>query len=112
MALIAAGSAEVDEQADAYGEESGVDPESPSEEQLETVVTEYFVPSLESQAEQLRELGVPEGDEEEVDAILTALEGATEELDEDPALLFDAEANPLQEASELASTYGFGDCGE
>jgi hypothetical protein len=102
---------EVAEQADAYGEENEVDPEEPAPEQIEEVATEFFVPSLRSQAEEIRELGAPEGDEGEIEAMLTALEAGADEIEEEPGLLLEEEENPLAKASELATEYGFTECG-
>ena len=62
------------------------------------------------QVEEIRELGAPEGDEEKVEAILTALEDGAAEIEDDPSQAL--EGDPLKEARELADEYGFKVCGE
>jgi hypothetical protein len=99
-----------EEEAEAFAEESDFDLENPQKEQLEEAVAEVLVPALSEQAEELRELGVPEGDEEQVEEILTSLEDAAAGVEEDPGSVFEGE--PLKEATELAKDYGFKVCGE
>ncbi|MEZ5077328.1 MAG: hypothetical protein R2725_07800 [Solirubrobacterales bacterium] len=94
-----------------FAEENGIDLENPTKEQQEEAVTEVFAASLDSQAEGLRDLGTPEGDEGEVDEILGALESAVEELEDEPNLLFEEKATGLNEAAALAGEYGFESCG-
>jgi hypothetical protein len=69
-----------------------------------------LVPALEQQVDDIRALGAPEGDEEQVDEILTAVEDASAEVADDPSRAFEDEV--LKEADELAKDYGFKVCGE
>ncbi|HSK49535.1 MAG TPA: hypothetical protein VK889_03475 [Solirubrobacterales bacterium] len=69
-----------------------------------------LVPALDRQVDELRALGVPEGDEEQVDEILVAVEDASAEVADDPSIAFEGET--LKEADELAKDYGFKVCGE
>jgi len=110
-AICKDGEEEVEVEADAYAEENGIDTENPGPEDLETVVVEVFVPSLQNQADEIRELGLPEGAEEEAEEVLTALDDAIAGLEEDPAAAFAAGSSPLQEASEKAAAFGFEECG-
>ena len=57
--------------------------------------------------DELKALGAPEGDEEQVEAIVAALEDGSERVAEDPSAAFEDE--PLKEAGELADEYGFTD---
>jgi hypothetical protein len=109
--ICAAGEKEVEDGAEAFAEENDVDTESPTRAEQEEVVADVFVPSLRKQADELGELPAPEGEEEQVEAIISALEDATEELEDDPGLLFASGKSPLDKPTELASEYGFEECG-
>lgn len=97
-------------EAEEFAEENDFTLEKASDEQLEEAVAEVLVPNLNGQIEDIRALGAPEGDEEQVDEILTSLEGAADEIEEDPSVVFDGEV--LKEPSKLAEAYGFEVCGE
>jgi len=109
--ICADGDKEAEALADEFAEDNEIDTENPTQEQAEEAVAEAFVPSLRRQAEELSALGAPAGDEEEVEAIVSALEAATDELEDNPGALFEAESNPLEEPSKLAADYGFENCG-
>lgn len=81
----------------------------PPRKQQEQFVSEVVAAEYRSQLEQLRELTPPEGDEEEVDAILTSLEQLADQAESDPGSLLDAQTAP--EAARLAAEYGFMSCG-
>lgn len=97
-------------EAEEYAEENGFTLEKASKEQIEEAVAAVLVPSLEKQAEDLEALGAPAGDEEKVDGIVSALEDATGEIDDDPSLVF--EEKTLEEPKTLAKAYGFKVCGQ
>lgn len=97
-------------EAEEFAEENDFVLENASEEQLEEAVAEVLVPALDRQVEEIDALGAPEGDEEEVEAIVVALEDASAEVADDPSLAFEGE--PLKEATRLADDYGFKVCGE
>jgi hypothetical protein len=97
-------------EAEEFAEENGFTLEKASDEQLEEAVGEVLVPSLNQQAEELDALGAPEGDEEKVEEIVVALEDATEEIEDDPSLVF--EEKTLEEPNKLADAYGFKVCGQ
>ena len=99
-----------EKEAEEFAEENGFELEEASKEQLEEAVGEVLVPSLRKQAEGLEALGAPEGDEEQVEEIIVSLEGATDEVEDDPSLVF--EEGSFDEPNELAKDYGFKVCGE
>lgn len=98
-----------EEEAEEFAEENDFTLESASDEQLEEAVAEVLVPNLKQQAEEINALGAPEGDEEQVEEITVSLEGAAEEIGDDPKIIFDEEV--LEEPGELAEDYGFKVCG-
>lgn len=102
--------ADSETEAEEFAKENGFTLEDASEEQLEEAVAEVLVPVLDRQVEEIGALGVPEGDEQQVEEILAAVEDASAEVADDPSLAFEGE--PLKEADKLAKDYGFKVCGE
>ena len=105
-AICAEGDREIEE----AGEELG---DAPSEEELEQFTTEVVVPNVQDQIDQLRELPPPEGDEEDVAAILDAAQRGVDELEADPSLGIQGEdaGGAFAEANQRAQGYGLTDCG-
>ncbi len=99
-----------EKEAEEFAKENGFTLEKANEEQLEEAVAEVLVSSLRQQAEGLEALGAPEGDEEQVEKIIVSLEGATDEIEDEPRLVFKEEV--FDEPNELARDYGFKVCGE
>lgn len=109
-AICKKGNDQSEKEAEEFAEENGFTLEKASDEQLEEAVAEVLVPNLNQQAEEIDALGAPEGDEEQVEEIIVSLEGAADEIEDDPKIVFDGEV--LKEPSELAEDYGFKVCGE
>jgi hypothetical protein len=84
--------------------------EQPSQAQIADFGAETVVPNIEQQIADIRDLGAPAGDEDQVDAILTAAEEATDEVKDDPQLLA-GQGDPYAEANRLAKAYGLKECG-
>jgi len=84
----------------------------PNNEQSEELVEEILIPNVQNQADGIRELGTPSGDEDKVEAILDALDEGIEEAEEDPGALFASESDPFAKANKLASGYGLEVCGQ
>lgn len=108
-AICQKGNDESEKEAEEFAEENDFDLEKASDEQLEEAVSEVLVANLRGQLDELEALGAPEGDEEQVEEIVDSLEGATEEIEDDPGVVFDGEV--LKEPGELAQDYGFKVCG-
>lgn len=68
------------------------------------------VPGVQDQVDRIRALGAPEGDEEQVEAILTAAEEALEEVRANPASL--EGGGPFAEVNALAAEYGLDECAD
>jgi hypothetical protein len=71
---------------------------------------EILLPNVQSRVEELRELNPPEADEDQITAMLDALEAGVEEGRENPKSLFSGDY-PLEEANKMAQEYGFKACG-
>ena len=110
-AICTKGNQAIETEANEFAEENNVDTEKPTDAQQEEVITEVVAPAVRKQGEEISELGAPSGDEAEVEAIVAAVEGGADELEEDPKLLIEGK-NPLAKGSKLADSYGFKVCGE
>lgn len=76
------------------------------EEAIETII----VPLIDAQLEGLTEHEPPEGDEKQVEAVITSLEDLQDEAEADPAGTAKTYA-PFSEPKKLAREYGFKTCG-
>ncbi|HUC00450.1 MAG TPA: hypothetical protein VMS11_11540 [Solirubrobacterales bacterium] len=108
--ICAEGDAAIEEEANEFAEENGIDTENPSEAEQEEVVEQVLGPAIKRQSEEIADLGPPQGEEEAVEEIVAAVGRGAEEIEEDPKAVVNGE-NPLAEASKLAKAYGFKQCG-
>ena len=107
------GNEEISEGFEEYAEENDLPQnKEPSTEQGIEITETVILPNIQQQAEEIRELGAPEGDGDQVDELLTSLEDAVAEGEDDPELLFKGNTDPFAEVNELAKDYGFKVCGE
>ena len=106
------GDKEIEAGAEEFAKENEVDTENVTTDQQEEAIKEVVVPSLRKQAEEIGELGVPEGEEEKVEALLTSLEDAADEIEADPGVVLEGSTDPLAEARQLANDFGFVSCGQ
>jgi hypothetical protein len=97
---------------ESYAKEQGWDEnKEPSKKQQEEAITDVVAPSVQTQVDEIKDLGTPAGDEDQVEAMLTAVEEGVETLEEDPSQLTEGK-NPLAKGSKLARDYGLEKCGE
>jgi hypothetical protein len=96
------GNAQIAEDAEAIGD-------APDQAASESFVTDSLVPNIQDQIDQLRDLGIPEGDEDQVNGMLDQAESALGEIEADPALLFD-ENDPFTEVNDELEEYGLTAC--
>lgn len=108
--ICAQGDAGIEEEANEFAEENGIDTENPTEAEQEEVVEQVLGPAIKRQSEEIADLGPPQGEEEAVEEIVAAVGRGAEEIEEDPKAVVNGE-NPLAEASKLAKAYGFKRCG-
>ena len=85
--------------------------QDPSPEEVDEVAINIVVPALESEIAAIGALAAPEGDEDEIQAILDATEAGIAEIEADPQALLDGVPESLAEAEELARQYGSQQCG-
>jgi len=112
-AICKKGSEQIQEEADAFAKENGIDTNKPTKEEQEEVISGVLGPALQTQADEISALGAPDGEEEKVEAIVAALESGAQELEDDPASLVGANGTgSLDKATELAGKFGFQECGQ
>jgi hypothetical protein len=83
----------------------------PTQKQNEEGLVDLVLPVIQSEAEEIAALEPPAGDEQEVAAIVRALETGVAETEAKPSLAGSVKGNPLGEASKLSQEYGFKLCG-
>lgn len=112
-AICKEGNEEIEEGFEEYAEENDLPKnKEPSTEDGIEVTETVILPNVQQQAEEIRELGAPEGDEDQVDELLTSLEDAVAEGEDDPEALFSGDTDPFADVNQLANDYGFKVCGE
>ncbi len=91
-------------------ERFGDDPTAqPSKKEQEAFLSEVVAQNYRDQSEAIAELTPPEGDEEQISAILTALGEFADQVEDDPGSVLELTEPP--EASQLAQAYGLQSCG-
>jgi hypothetical protein len=83
----------------------------PPKPQQEELVVELVLPPFQEEAEELSELNPPEADEEEVQALIQAIEEAVERGEADPSSILGGASSQFGEAEKLGREYGFKHCG-
>jgi hypothetical protein len=112
-AICKKGGESLNQEAEDFAKKNNIDINKPTKKQQEEVIETVVGPALQTQADELSELGVPDGEEDKTTAIVDALEAGAEELEDNPsALLENSGKGPLDKANELASEFGFKECGQ
>jgi hypothetical protein len=86
--------------------------QKPSKQVLEEATETILIPQIKAQVEGIRALGTPEGDEGEVDEILSGAEEGIEEAEEDPAAFAESESPKFKQTNKKARAYGLTVCAE
>ncbi len=112
-AICRKGNAKIETEFEKFAEERNLqENKKPSKPVFEEATETILVPGITSQVEEIRALGTPEGDEGEVDEILTGAEEAVEEAEEEPVSFAEGESPKLKEVNRQAREYGLTVCGE
>jgi hypothetical protein len=84
----------------------------PNNGQSEKLVGTVIVPSVRREIKELKALGAPDGDEDRVDAMVSALEEGAETAEDDPKAVVAGSSDVVFGiASRLAGEYGIEACG-
>jgi hypothetical protein len=113
-AICKEGNAQFDSEFEQLAEEKDLkEDQPPPQAVLDEAAETILVPGISKQIEELRALGTPEGDEGEVEDLLTNAEEALEEAEEDPSVLTeDEDAGPFVQVNQEVREYGLTVCGE
>lgn len=109
--ICADGNESIAAEAEEFAEENDIDTEKPTTAQQEEVVSDVVAPAIREQAEKIDDLGAPSGEEDEVTAIVEAVESGADEAEASPETLVEGDEGPFEEANELASKFGLKVCG-
>jgi hypothetical protein len=83
----------------------------PTQALNEKVVVVVGLPAVQTEAEEIAALPVPEGDEDEIQAIVDGVEEAVEKGEADPSsLVGKGTSGPFEAVGKLAGEYGFKAC--
>jgi hypothetical protein len=112
-AICAAGGKRTQAEFASYVKEKKISAEAgPTAAQFAEISENIQVPAYKRQAEELRALGAPSGEEEKVTAIFDAIDAGIEKVEEaDPKEALESSNSMFVEADTLAVEYGFKVCG-
>jgi hypothetical protein len=91
--------------------EENKDLKRPKPADFEGLVGDVLVPSVKREIEEVRALGAPDGDEEDVDEMVDALEEGVETAERNPKAVTNSSDAVFGIASRLAEEYGLEVCG-
>ena len=92
----------------AANEQFGKQSQQPTDEQIQQFTTETAVPSVQRQIDQIRDLGAPSGDEDQVNEILDTVQADIYKTKSAKTLPDD----PFADGNALATQYGLTVCGQ
>jgi hypothetical protein len=102
-AICKAGNAEID----AAAEETFAKNGQPTPAESDAFVTDTVVPNVQGQIDDMRALGIPEEDADQVNGILDEAEGIVDELEADPSSI---EGDPFAPVNGDLKDYGLTTC--
>jgi hypothetical protein len=87
-AICRAGNKAIDGEFEKFAEEHNLsENKPPTDAQFEEAAEEFLVPAIARQVEEVRDLGLPEGEEDTVDEFLENAEAEVEKIEDDPSAL-------------------------
>jgi hypothetical protein len=81
-----------------------------TQDEVVAFVTDTAVPNFQDQHDAIADLGAPDGAEDDVDALLTALQDGIDAIKADPESFVSGDATPFEDANAAASELGLTDC--
>ena len=82
-----------------------------SKAEAETVIEDTFVPSVQRQIDEIRDLGAPEGDEAKVDHMLDLAQADLDRVAEEPGIVLDGEdVDQFADFAKIGHPYGLTEC--
>ena len=113
-AICKKGNAEIESEVEAFQAKNDLgENDEPSKVQQAEVSETILAPNVTNQAEEIRALEAPSGDEDEISAMLDSLDEGVEEVEANPQAPFESnQPNPFGAANKLAREYGLKVCGQ
>ena len=109
-AICAKGNKEIEEGIKRFEEENALPGAPLSREQLIEAIEVVVLPVVREQIEGVEALGIPDGEESQIEAIHEVDREALEKAESDPSSLTTEQTNPFTEANRLAVEYGLVKC--
>jgi hypothetical protein len=78
----------------------------------EELVTGTALPPISEMTEELKDLGAPSGEEDQVDAMISAFEEEVEKVEGDPASVINGSGGEFNKANQLAKEMGLEACSQ
>jgi hypothetical protein len=85
--------------------------QEPTDAQFTEISEDILVPAIEVQIDEIRALGAPDGDEEQVEEMLDVLQEGIEGAEDDPVKAVKETSRLLAKGDKLLQEYGFEVCG-
>ncbi|MBK5233251.1 MAG: hypothetical protein JJE13_09765 [Thermoleophilia bacterium] len=82
----------------------------PSDAEIESFINDAVIPGIEGQISGIRDLGIPEGEDDQVNAILDAAQSGVDTAKDDPLAMVNEQSDPFAEANTLSTEYGLNEC--
>ena len=99
-----------DQKVDQAAEQLG---KNPSQAEQQAFITETALPNIQGQIDGIRDLGAPEGEEDQVNEFLDTAEEALGRAEADPSLFLGEQGqDPFAETRQLASDLGLKECAQ
>lgn len=113
-AICASGEKEIESSFESFAKEHNLsESHPPNHEESEEAANTILIPSIEKQVGDIRDLGAPKGESQQVDEILSAVEAALDKAKQDPAAFIEEEGgNSFAKANRMAREYGLTTCGK
>jgi hypothetical protein len=104
-AICQQGNQEIEQRAN---EQFGTSGQEPTDEQIQQFTNETVIPGVQSQIDQIRDLGAPSGDEDQVNEILDTVQADIDKAKSATTL----PDEPFADGNALATQYGLKVCGQ
>lgn len=85
--------------------------QQPSQAELNKFATDTLIPVVQQEIDGIKALPPPSGDEDKVNAIISAAQSALDKGKQDPSTLVSQGSDPFAQANKLANAYGLTKCG-
>jgi hypothetical protein len=112
-AICKKGNDQINSEINAYAKKVGLSGNTqPTDAQATEIANTILIPSVQSQHDDISDLGAPSGDQDQVDAILSAVQDGIDQAKSDPTGLLQSNDTTFAKANQLAKDYGLTVCGQ